>query len=198
MNPSIPLLIATSLAFHPVISGDGPPARCNSEVRPIDPVVFSRLTGIIVAPNADVRIDVDDDCETTDADVLRWLEGEAARPFLDRRTARFISYCRDRYGWAVCGDDVVPGDLNANDVVDQADLVALLRQLGQRSEHATSPAVDVSGNGIIDLDDLAQLLDRWGDRGDGLSWCNVVRWYVHQVVQDDDRHGLGSDAADGP
>jgi hypothetical protein len=142
----------------------------------MDPVAFSRLTGIIAAPRADIRIDFDGDCETTDVDVLRWLEEEAARPFLDRRDARFMSYAGGPFGWVVCGDDAIFGDVNVDDVVDHADLVALTLQLGQRSEDATSPAVDVSGNGVIDLDDLAQLLERWGELGSGLSWCQIVSY----------------------
>lgn len=176
MHLPLAFVTAASLAAQPLdIYEFSSPDRCDGEARPMAPATFTTLTGIIVAPGAEIRIDFDDDCETDEDDVLAWAGGQDAQRFLERRDIRLLTLILDPYmeqlGWV----EVVPGDVNADDVVDHADLLELLPQLGHRTERVPSPAVDLNGDGAVDMGDLAQLLDRWGDRSeDGLAHMEVA------------------------
>ncbi len=55
-----------------------------------------------------------------------------------------------------------PADLNGDDVVDGADLVALISEWGGNSENA-----DLTGDGMVDGRDLTALIAAWGNPCEG-------------------------------
>ena len=176
MNTALAFVAAVSLAIQPLALEDFGPERCGDDSRPMDPVEFSRMTGIIVRPNSMIRIDLDDDCVTSASDVLRWLEGGDAERFIDRRDTRLVTLGNVFDSEDLVWEDAVVGDVNSDDVVDLADLVALAQRLGEHTAHAKSPAFDPNVDGVIDIHDLAMLLDRWGDRSEDDLVCRRLSY----------------------
>lgn len=176
MNTALAFVAAVSLAIQPLGFVDFEPEHCGDGSRPMDPVEFSRLTGIVVRPNSVIRIDLDDDCVTGASDVLRWMDGSDAARFIDRRDTRLVTLGNVFDLEDLVWEDAVLGDVNADDVVDLADLVAMAQRLGGHTVHATSPAFDPNADGVIDIHDLAMLLDRWGERSEDDLVCRRLSY----------------------
>jgi len=175
MDLPLAFVAAASLCIQPLDRLDAEaPEGCDVEARTMAPATFARLTGIAVAPNAEIRVDFDDNCETDEGDVLAWARSSDAQPFLERRDLRLFELIVERHFEAIGWDEVVPGDVNADDVVDHADLVELVMQLGRRMEYPPSLAVDLNGDGEVDAEDVARLLDQWGEESeDGLTHISI-------------------------